>query len=74
MNTMESPMFRTANHEVVLVEGIGPLFICMGNLRLRACIGVVQKFPVDGLLGTPFIDCGIRGLIPVEQKFVPWHS
>lgn len=56
------------------VEGVVPLFVHIGDLRVWAWFGIVEMLVVDALLGTSFIDQYIHGIFPTERKFVPWSS
>lgn len=71
---IEQPQLRTATREHVNVEGVIPMFVRIGDLRVRAWFGVVENLAVDILVGTSFIDRCIRGIFPTERKIVPWHS
>lgn len=74
MKTIKSQPLRTANCEVVSMEGIGPLFVRIGDLHMHALFGVVENLAVDMILGTSFIDCSVRGLFSSERKIVLSNS
>lgn len=54
-------------------ERIVPVFIGIGDLRLRAQFWNVESLAADEFLGMLFIEKCIRKGIPVECKTVPWH-
>lgn len=56
MKKIKSPLFGIANCKVVSVNINVPVFVLMGDLCVRAWIGVVNILAVVLLLGTSFID------------------
>lgn len=74
VKTIRSPPLHTLNCEVVSVDGIVPLFVHLGDLRVCTWFGVVDNLAVNLLLGTSFIDPCIGEIFPTERKVVPRHS
>lgn len=71
IKSIKSTQLRTTNHEIVNLEGIVALFICICNLRRGAWFGTVENLTVDVLLGTPFIDQCLRRIFHTNCKIGP---
>lgn len=65
---IRAPQFQTANHEVVNVEKLVPLFVEIGNLRLRTMFEIVENLGFDEWMRTSFIDWRIHGIYTTERK------
>lgn len=54
IKSIKLPQFRTSTSKIVNVEGIGPLFIILGDLRVPTWSDLVQNLAVEVLLRTFF--------------------
>lgn len=62
------------DREVMNVEGIAPLFVCIGHLCVHRGFGIVEYLAKDELLGTLFINQCLRSIYATERKIFPRHS
>lgn len=72
--TIESAPLPTMNCKVVSIDGIEPLFVSMGDLRVQTWLGVVESLADDALPGTSFIDFCTSAIYPIDRKIFPCHS
>lgn len=70
---IELPQLSSSIRDVLSIEGLGPLFICIGNLRLRAWFEIVEDLATEVFPGTSFTDRCILRIVPIEREIVPWH-
>lgn len=70
----KTPQMRSAKSIVATVEVIVPLFVRMGDLRVRTWFGVAKILTLDGMLGTSCTDRCILGIFPTEREILPWNS
>lgn len=71
---IKSLQLQTASRKVVNIEVTMPLFIGMGDPRVRAWFGLFENLAIDVLLRALFIDRCIRKVFYTESKIVLWHS
>lgn len=71
--SVHSVLLQTANREVVDIEGIAPMFIAIGELRVSTWIGIVENPDVHVLLGASFLNRYIRSIFTTERNAGPWH-
>lgn len=64
---------RTANREVMNIEGFVYLFIRTGDLRIRVWLGTFDNYDVAVLLGTSFMYRYIGGQFSIERQVLPSH-
>ena len=64
----------SASRNAMNLVGVLPLFIRMGDLKVRVWFGVVENLAVPVLLGTSYIDRFVQGIFPQERKVVPNDS
>lgn len=71
---IKSLPMRTATKQPVPVQCLIFLHRGMGDLHSRFWLGIVENIAEDLLLGTSYIEQGIRGIIPAKQMIVPIQS
>jgi hypothetical protein len=65
---------ESANKTTLTILGLLPLYVRMGDLKVKVWFAVTQDLCARVLLGTPFIDRFIKGMFPPERKIVPQDS
>lgn len=63
-----------ASCKIVNIEGVGPIFIRIGDFRACGWFEIVENLARDFSLGELFIDRCIHEMLQTERKIVPWHS
>lgn len=71
---LESSKLRTATNVVIKAQGVTPFLLHIGDVQARVCFRFVQNLALNMLLGTMYIDKGIRGIFCMERKIVLEHS
>ena len=66
----EAPSLTGASGTTLDLLGVIPLYVTIGQLRVRIWFGVLSKLPPRILLGTSFIDRFVTQILPQQRRIV----
>lgn len=64
----------SASLQPLLLVGVIPLVVHLGDLRFRVWLGVIKGLSVPAILGTSLIDRFAEEILPQERLIVPHNS
>lgn len=74
VNPVRAPLLKNGTRQLVTVQGLFSLQICIGDLGARTWVSIIESLAVDSLVWKSFIDRCIHGFFPNEWKVVSVHS
>lgn len=65
---------KAASLQAMNLIGVIPLFIQVGDLKVRVWLEVIKYLALSAIIGPYFIVCFLQAILPADEKIIPRNS